>query len=290
MNTDLIAIANSELAEKLRRGNIELKEGANEKHKASSSDTNKLDQDKAVDKTATFKQDIWRAVLVLNLMRYGLGILLIVFSFMSGFKPELRPLHPTLLLLCTGLLLVSAIAFTYFSRQKIFAFNRVVLAQFSLDILLAALITYSYGSVESNFAILFFIVVATGSVVLPKVQALGLASGAIIALFFEHFYSVWVSAELIKPNYPLLAQYGVVLLISALLIAYLAERIRLAELKNFVPGNESIENFLLREETSALRTALEKTNGNKTEAAKLLGMTFRSFRYKLSKYEIGKES
>jgi two-component system response regulator PilR (NtrC family) len=36
-----------------------------------------------------------------------------------------------------------------------------------------------------------------------------------------------------------------------------------------------------------LTAALESTNGNKTEAAKLLGMTFRSFRYKLTKYNLG---
>jgi two-component system response regulator PilR (NtrC family) len=31
-------------------------------------------------------------------------------------------------------------------------------------------------------------------------------------------------------------------------------------------------------------SALEEANGNKTEAAKLLKMSFRSFRYRLAKY------
>ena len=37
----------------------------------------------------------------------------------------------------------------------------------------------------------------------------------------------------------------------------------------------------------ALEQALERTGGNKTEAAKLLALTFRSLRYRLAKYGIG---
>jgi two-component system response regulator PilR (NtrC family) len=33
--------------------------------------------------------------------------------------------------------------------------------------------------------------------------------------------------------------------------------------------------------------ALDRANGNRTEAAKLLGMTFRSFRYRIAKYDLG---
>jgi len=73
---------------------------------------------------------------------------------------------------------------------------------------------------------------------------------------------------------------------SAVLISALAQRVRHAELRKFIPGHESIEDYLTREEITALKSALNKTNGNKTEAAKLLGMTFRSFRYKLTKYDI----
>ena len=62
--------------------------------------------------------------------------------------------------------------------------------------------------------------------------------------------------------------------------------VRKAELQTFMPGNESIEDYLVREEINALKSALLETQGNKTEAAKLLGMTFRSFRYKVSKYEL----
>ena len=40
-------------------------------------------------------------------------------------------------------------------------------------------------------------------------------------------------------------------------------------------------------ERRALEKALERTGGNKTEAARLLALTFRSFRYRLAKYGIG---
>ena len=85
----------------------------------------------------------------------------------------------------------------------------------------------------------------------------------------------------------LLVTYSLVMFAIAWTISYLAQRLRIAELKTFVPGNESIEEFLIREEIKALQSALAQTNGNKTEAAKLIGMTFRSFRYKLTKYDIG---
>lgn len=54
----------------------------------------------------------------------------------------------------------------------------------------------------------------------------------------------------------------------------------------FSPGDEPIENYLERTEKQALLLALKRCNGRKTDAAKLLGMTFRSFRYKLTKYGI----
>jgi len=43
-------------------------------------------------------------------------------------------------------------------------------------------------------------------------------------------------------------------------------------------------------ERRALEQALERTGGNKTEAAKLLALTFRSLRYRLAKFGIGGES
>lgn len=42
-------------------------------------------------------------------------------------------------------------------------------------------------------------------------------------------------------------------------------------------------------ERRALEQALGRTGGNKTEAAKLLALTFRSLRYRLAKFGIGGE-
>lgn len=279
MSTDLIAIANAELANKLSRQDHESREKNQSDPEAVSSEEAK-----------TFKQDIWQALYVLNLMRYVLSLSLLVLITLPYVYPYSQPLgtltHSMQFLAATCVLLLSAVMFTYLSWRKILSFNWVILAQFSVDIVLAAILTHAGGSIESSFAFIFFVVVATGSVVLPRIQALGLASAAIIFMFYEHFYSVWESLHGIEPNYGLMAAYGTILLISALLISYLAERIRLTELRRFVPGDQSIEEFLVQEETNALRKSLEKTNGNKTEAAKLLGMSFRSFRYKVTKYDI----
>ena len=51
-------------------------------------------------------------------------------------------------------------------------------------------------------------------------------------------------------------------------------------------GDEGLDDYLARIERSAIEEALEKTNQNKTAAAKLLGITFRALRYKLEKLGI----
>lgn len=54
-------------------------------------------------------------------------------------------------------------------------------------------------------------------------------------------------------------------------------------------GGIDIEKMMVDMERAYLLKALEKTNGVKTEAAKLLKLTFRSFRHKLKKYGIDKK-
>ena len=51
-------------------------------------------------------------------------------------------------------------------------------------------------------------------------------------------------------------------------------------------GAETLDNYLARIEESAIRDALARSNQNKTQAAKLLGITFRALRYKLEKLGI----
>jgi two-component system response regulator PilR (NtrC family) len=50
-------------------------------------------------------------------------------------------------------------------------------------------------------------------------------------------------------------------------------------------GGIALEALLSNAEKILLQKALEKTGGVKTEAAKLLGLSFRSFRHRLQKYE-----
>lgn len=274
-HSDLIAIANAGLAQKLDVSRKEITEDT-------PSETKPQEQ-------PALKQDIWRAVFTLNLMRYALAAALLVIVGLINFKPELVPIanlvHPNMLTGCTILILISAIVFSIISLRRLLPFNILVLMQFSLDLVLVTFLVHSVGSIQSTFTFLFMMIVATGSIVLPRMQALGLAGGAIILMFYEHIYSFLSSS--LKADMSLLVTYSLVMFAIAWTISYLAQRLRIAELKTFVPGNESIEEFLIREEIKALQSALAQTNGNKTEAAKLIGMTFRSFRYKLTKYDIG---
>ena len=55
-------------------------------------------------------------------------------------------------------------------------------------------------------------------------------------------------------------------------------------------GGIDFEKIIEEMEKAYLLKALEQTNGGKTEAAKLLNLTFRSFRHKLKKYGIDKKT
>ena len=51
--------------------------------------------------------------------------------------------------------------------------------------------------------------------------------------------------------------------------------------------DEGLEEYLQNQEIRLINAALHKASGNKTQAAKLLKMTFRSLRYRMKKLEIG---
>jgi len=275
--SDLIAIANSGLADKLNK-------------EAESKAAHIENAERDANFHQTFQQDIWKAVYTLNLFRYGAALALMVLAITpylnTGWTPIRNIIHYDMFVFSVALLLISAVCFTYLTTVRKFPLNSILVVQFFLDLVIAACLTHATGSITSSFVLLFFIVVTTGSVVLRRTHAVALASGAIIMLFYEHFYSILSESNFVEARYDLLAGYGLVLVFSGWVVSYLARRLRQAELKSFVPGNETIDDFLVREEINALKSALETTAGNKTEAAKLLGMTFRSFRYKLTKYGI----
>lgn len=278
--TDLIAIANPTLAKKL----------ADEPDKQNEpSEGGSQTSDDGFHQS--FQQDIWKAVFILNVIRYGLALFFIGLAVtpdvFPGFQAIDNLIYPDFFLWGSVALLVSAVCFTIFTKTRRFPLSLILVTQFAFDLAVTSILVHSTGSITSGFALLYLMVVTTGSVILRQKQALALAAGAIILLFYEHFYSIWAASIAVKAKPGLLAGYGVLLFFSGYLVSFLAKRLRAAELKTYIPSNESIEEYLVRQEIKALKSALVSTDGNKTEAAKLLGMTFRSFRYKLTKYDIG---
>lgn len=65
-----------------------------------------------------------------------------------------------------------------------------------------------------------------------------------------------------------------------------ASSITIPEAPPFNPTENSLENYLAEIEKKAINTALEKSRWNKTAAAKLLGLSFRSLRYRLKKLNL----
>lgn len=58
------------------------------------------------------------------------------------------------------------------------------------------------------------------------------------------------------------------------------------DLANSNLPSQGLEAYLLDQERQIICTALQQAGGNKTQAAKLLGMTFRSLRYRMKKLDI----
>jgi len=278
LSSDLLAIANPKLAEKINKQN-KLKEST-EAHEAPSWESSAQHK--------RFKDEIWRAVSTLNIFRYLTALTLLGISILPYLKSDWHAfgssVEQTPITISSIVLLVSAIGFTVLARSQAIDFHLFLLTQFALDLFLTTILVNANGGITSNYVFLYFAVVTTGSVVLRRKHAIALASGAIILLFFEHLYSSLLHGH--ETDYSTLASVSIVLMLAGWIVSYLAQRLRLAELQTFTPGQETIDEFLVREEVRALQNALKQTNGNKTEAAELLGMTFRSFRYKLTKYDI----
>jgi two-component system response regulator PilR (NtrC family) len=62
-----------------------------------------------------------------------------------------------------------------------------------------------------------------------------------------------------------------------------------SELLTLPPEGVNLDELLSEAERRLLLAALERTGGNRTAAAKLLGITFRSLRYRLSKHGLGSD-
>ncbi len=56
-----------------------------------------------------------------------------------------------------------------------------------------------------------------------------------------------------------------------------------------VPDRLPLQDYLDQVEREAIQAALARTNGNKTAAARLLGVTFRSLRYRMERLGLGKD-
>ena len=57
-------------------------------------------------------------------------------------------------------------------------------------------------------------------------------------------------------------------------------------LQAFVPGKMQIQDYLDAVERDIIERALQETRYNRTQAAKLLGISFRSMRYRMERLDI----
>ena len=73
---------------------------------------------------------------------------------------------------------------------------------------------------------------------------------------------------------------------SDLTSSNLEDEVAIASLAQTILPPKGLENYLQEQERNLIITALKQTGWNKTQAAELLGTTFRSLRYRMKKLEI----
>ncbi len=84
---------------------------------------------------------------------------------------------------------------------------------------------------------------------------------------------------------------GKVITLEDLSIEHMQDSIQAQSVSHIAPPDEiNLTDYLEDIEKKAIIQALQKTNNNKTAAAKLLGVTFRTLRYRLEKLGLSKDS
>lgn len=193
-----------------------------------------------------WKDHTWKALFYLNIFRFSLALIFCTMAIFGADKTDITITNLRLFLSASLLMLATSIIYAFaYSQAKNYA-KQLTSAQFIIDLLLAILIIHACGSVNSNLGFLLYIVVGTGSVVLPRLQALALAAGAILLMFYEHFYSIFSYS--IEPKYSMIGFLGAALFATSMIVSNLARRARLAE----VSLGEEHEKLLALEEINQL--------------------------------------
>jgi len=109
---------------------------------------------------------------------------------------------------------------------------------------------------------------------------------AMDALRAHHFPGNVRELENILERAFALCENGVITLDDLGILEFSGSREQGEALQDRLPG-ESLEDYLARVEKDILLKALDEAGGNKTSAANRLGISFRSFRYRLNKLGIG---
>ena len=271
---NLISIANPKLAEALSNSSQAPNEQRGNEH---SIDTLILQHGRV-------QQQVWRAVFTLNIIRYLIALCLLTTLV---FAPQVIVTKQNELLIgCTLIILCSAIAFSYASKKQHGTLTLVLSLQFLIDLVVATVLISIIETNNQAFFFVYFLIVSTGSVVLSRRKAIGLASAAIGLMIAN----AWIGRTFLTDRPPadvgVIASNAAILIGIAFFISFVAQQLSKRQLSQYVPGTESLESYLMREEINAIQNALQQTQGNKTQAAALLGLTFRSFRYKLVKYKL----
>ena len=174
-----------------------------------------------------WRDHTWKALFYLNIFRFSLALIFCTMAILGADKTDITIVNIKLFLSTSFLMLATSIIYAFAYLQAKSYSKQIMAGQFIIDLILCILIIHACGSLNSHLGFLLYVVVGSGSVVLPRIQALALAAGAIILMFYEHFYSIF--SYDIEPRYSMLGFLGAALFATSLIISNLARRARIAE-------------------------------------------------------------
>lgn len=171
--------------------------------------------------------DAWHLLGLLNLFRGVIagGFCLLYFS--GKLLSPLGSQNPRLFFQTSLLYVFLSLVLWIFIRQRRINFIQQVYIAAGIDILLVTLLMHSSGGIESGLAVLLVITIGASSMLLSQRSTLALAAAATLMLLGYETYNGITSHK--AASYPIAGLLGFIYFTSALLVHWLAHRIRETE-------------------------------------------------------------
>lgn len=177
--------------------------------------------------TATTRPDEWRLLSLLNAFRIGITGTLVVLYLANKLFAPLGSANPALFFKISLAYLLLSLVLGILIRKRLLPFRQQVYIGVIVDTLLITLLMHYSSGVESGLGVVLVVFIAANTIVVSQRIALGLAAFATIVVLMQQFYMGMEHHK--QVSYPVAGLLGLTYLATAVLVNWLARRIRVSE-------------------------------------------------------------